>query len=217
MRTVPNSAGPGRTIRQERGYKSYQAFIDTGFKLLELQEFASITIAELARQAGYSVGAFYARFHSKDEFLEAMVAQHIRERSQARRQLIENASKDEFVGSLIEDLVDWYWRRRGFWRAALMRSVHDPDFWVPIDESAREFLAAIIGRIQTYAGRRLTRAQTANVTFAVHMVLGMVNNRIVNRPRPSLIGTETFARDLARAFRLIADYDNLVGIAARAD
>ena len=202
--------GPGLAIKQERGRKTYQALIAAGFKLLERREFESITIVDVSRVAGYSVGAFYARFKSKDEFFEAMIAHHIEERRVARTKLLDSAPRDELIPQLIEQLVDSYWRRRQFWRAALMRCVRDPTFWAPIHRSAQEFVGLVIGRIQADAGRGLTEAESENIRFAIHMVFGMVNNRIVNRPRPSWIGNSTFVANLTRAFRLVADYDRLM-------
>ena len=63
---------PELRIRQKRGRVTYDALIDTAFTLLEQKEFDEISIAELAQKAGYSVGAFYARFHSKNELFDAM-------------------------------------------------------------------------------------------------------------------------------------------------
>jgi AcrR family transcriptional regulator len=93
--------GPGIAIKQERGRKTYQALIAAGFKLLEKREFESITIVDVSRVAGYSVGAFYARFKSKDEFFEAMIAHHIQERRASRIKLLESAPRDDLVPRLI--------------------------------------------------------------------------------------------------------------------
>jgi AcrR family transcriptional regulator len=211
-KTAPETPpGPGIAIKQERGRKTYQALIAAGFKLLERREFEAITIVDVSRVAGYSVGAFYARFKSKDEFFEAMIAHHIQERRASRIKLLESAPRDELVPQLIEQLVDSYWRRRQFWRAALMRCARDPSFWAPIHRSAQEFVGLVTGRIQADAGRSLTEPECENIRFAIHMVFGMVNNRIVNRPRPSLIGNSTFVANLTRAFRLVSDYDRLMG------
>ena len=201
--------GPGRTIRQDRSRRTYRSLLAAGFALLETSEFEAITIAAIAKQAGYSVGAFYARFRNKDEFFDAMLAEHIRERSEARRKLLDDTSHDRLVDDLIEDLVGYYWKRRGFWRAVLMRSAHDPEFFAPIRESSREFVDLLTKRLQTDANRRLSKTERANIRFAAHMVLGMVNNRIVNRPQPSLIGHSTFVANLSRAFRLVSGFDAL--------
>jgi AcrR family transcriptional regulator len=205
------AAGPGRQIRQKRGRKTYDALIATGFKLLENREFESITVAELAQAAGYSVGAFYARFHSKDEFLEAMVAHHLRARSESREQILATVPRGALVHALIDDLAKYYWQRRGFWRAALMRSTGDPEFWEPIQHHAREFFAAVLARIQSDAGRRLTKTERRHVRFALQLVLATINNAIVNRPNPNVTGQAAFVKDLERAFRRVSDYDRLIG------
>lgn len=209
MTDVSLPLGPGRAISQHRSRKTYEALIATGFRLLEQQEFESITIADIAREAGYSVGAFYARFQSKDEYFEAMVAQHLQERADARRKLFDTAPANALPETIIKNIVDYYWRQRRFWRAALMRSTNDPAFWEPINQSGEDFLELLTARIQNDSGRALTAVERKNVGFATHMVLSVLNNRIVNRPHPSLIDHENFVADLVRAFRLVSDYDRI--------
>ena len=50
----------GLGIKQSRSKKTYDALIKTAFRLLKKRDFDSITVAELSKSAGYSVGAFYA-------------------------------------------------------------------------------------------------------------------------------------------------------------
>jgi AcrR family transcriptional regulator len=203
-------AAPGLEIRQKRSRKTYNALIATGFALLEKREFEAITIAELAQAAGYSVGAFYARFKSKDEFFQALIAHHLEERYEAREEILGKAPVDRLVGVLVGNLVTYYWKRRRFWRAALMRSTYDTGSWDGILKQAQEFGAALIARIEQDAKRRLTKTERANVLFAFHLVLSTINNRIVNRPLPTNEGQEALIADLERAFRLVSAYDDLV-------
>lgn len=210
-------ASPGKRIRQSRGRKTYDALVATGFKLLEKEEFESITIAELAKAAGYSVGAFYARFHSKDEFFDAMIAHHLDHRTKVRDRLLATVSNEELVNELIKDLVGYYWRRRRFWRAALVRSIKDPEFWAPISQHGRDLAKLLISRISQHAQRKLTANEDRNVRFAFQIVLGTINNAIINSPGPIFIGQALFVDNLARAFRLVADYDQLVGLRSGAD
>ena len=203
---------PGRRIAQRRGQETYDRLIETGFKLLQQQEFEAITIAILARAAGYSVGAFYARFHSKDEFFDAMIATHLASRTKARAALMTATADDDLVNALIEDTVTYYWKRRRFWRAALMRSIRDADFWEPIRNQGHELADSLIARIQARMGRPLTQEEDANVRFAFQLVLGTINNAIINRPGPVFIGQTQFIENMARAFRLVSDYDRLMDI-----
>jgi AcrR family transcriptional regulator len=210
MSEVIAGEAPGRKISQRRGQKTYDALIATGFKLLEHRELESLPIAELAQKAGYSVGAFYARFRSKDEFFDAMIAHHLKQRKTARDRIFATAADDTLISELIEDLVTSYWKRRRFWRAALMRSMRDPEFWEPIRRHGHDLANALIARIAKQ--RKLPEAAETNIRFAFQIALGTINNTIINRPGPIFMGQELFVKNLARAFRLVSGYDELVGI-----
>ncbi len=201
---------PERRIRQKRSQVTYDALIETAFGLLEDKEFDEISIAELAQKAGYSVGAFYARFRSKDELFDAMVVRHLENRRKMRREQFVTLGDAELIHELLDETVRYYWGRRRFWRAALIRSIRDPEFWVPIRKLSHEFADTIIGRIATHAQRALTRAEDANVRFAVQLAFGLINNTILNRPGPFLLDQTLFIENLVRAFRLVSGYDDLV-------
>jgi AcrR family transcriptional regulator len=216
MKTVRAPAVLGRAVRQRRSQKTYDALISTGFKLLEKREFESISVAELVQAAGYSVGAFYSRFRSKDEFFEALVAHHLEERAQAHEALLERSPpSDDWIVALIGDLATYYWRRRRFWRAALVRVGHDPSSWQPIRTQAQFIYTSLVARIQRDARRPLTKEECTNIRFAFQLVLSAVNNRIMNRPRPSFIGQADFIAYLVRAFRLVSEYDTLIRPSAK--
>jgi AcrR family transcriptional regulator len=203
------SLSPDRRIKQKRGRKTYDALIEAAFALLEERELATISIAELARTAGYSVGAFYARFRSKNEFFDAMVAHHLEYRTEARNRLLASEPSHALLNALIEELVQYYWARRRFWRAALTRATRDPDFWEPIRAHGRQFAEVLIERIVKQARRPLTEQEATNVRFASQLALGTINNAILNQPGPIFLGQELFVENLVRAFRLVSDYDNL--------
>lgn len=214
-RDVP-APTPARRIKQKRGRRTYDALIAAGFKLLEHRELEAITIAELARSAGYSVGAFYARFHSKDEFFDAMIAHHMEQRTKTREQLFATVPNERLVNEFIENLVTYYWKHRRFWRAALTRSIRDPKFWEPIRAHGHEYANLLVARISDSAGRRLTKAEDTNIRFAFQIALGTINNAIINSPGPVFLGQALFVENLTRAFRLVSDFDNLVGSEERA-
>jgi AcrR family transcriptional regulator len=210
--TAADAVSPARRIKQSRGRRTYDALIETGFKLLEHNDLESIPIAELAKAAGYSVGAFYARFQSKNEFFAALIAHHLEHRVRARDRLLANAPDQTLIDELMNDFVAYYWKRRRFWRAVLARSSRDARFWEPIRQDGREFDDRLMDRMTQRAGRPLTNAERTNVSFAFQLARGTINNAILNRPGPIFIGHDLFVRNLARAFRLVSDYDRLIGI-----
>lgn len=209
MSAVATALASSKRVRQRRSQKTYDALIGTTFKLLQQREFDAISIAELAQKAGYSVGAFYARFRSKDELFDALLAQHIEDRFAARTRIFANATDESLVGDLMEDLVEYYWARRRFWRAALIRSMKDPEFWEPVRRQGLEFGAWLIERISGRAGRSMTEPEQANVRFALQLALGTINNTIINRPGPIFMEQVLFVEQLARAFRLVSGYDTV--------
>jgi AcrR family transcriptional regulator len=212
LESPPMSETPvvlGKRIKQKRSQKTFDSLIATAFKLLERQEFEDISIAELTRHAGYSVGAFYARFESKDELFDAMVLQHMDNRRKTRSRQFATLSDDALIRALIKDTVHYYWTRRRFWRAALIRSIRDPDFWEPLRKLGHGLANMIIDRMAGSAGRPLTETEETNVRFAVQIALGTINNTIINRPGPVFMGQTVFVENLARAFRLVSGYDEL--------
>ena len=209
MSSVGTVLASSKRVRQKRSQKTYDALIATTFKLLQQREFDAISIAELAQKAGYSVGAFYARFRSKDELFDALLAQHLEDRHTARTRIFADATDEKLVGDLMEDLVDYYWTRRRFWRAALIRSMKEPKFWEPVRRQGLEFGAWLIERISGRAGRPLTEPEQANVRFALQLTLGTINNTIINRPGPIFMEQVLFVEQLTRAFRLVSGYDTV--------
>lgn len=209
MSKADTKDSPAQRIKQQRGQRTYDALIETGFTLLEHKELESISIAELAKAAGYSVGAFYARFRSKDEFFDAMIAHHLEYRTRERDRLLATVPDDRLIDELIEELVTYYWKRRRFWRAALVRSIRDPKFWEPIRQHGRVFADLLVERINKRAQRPLTKSERLNVSFAFQLALGTINNAILNRPGPIFIEQDLFIQNLARAFRLVSDFDRL--------
>jgi AcrR family transcriptional regulator len=201
-------AARGR-IRQKRSQKTYEALIATAFKLLEKREFDDVSVAELTHKAGYSVGAFYARFKSKDELFDAMVVSHIEDRRASRKKQFAAEPDTSLVRALMAETVNYYWARRRFWRAALIRSIRDLDFWEPLRKLGHELADMMIERMAARAKRPLTEAEQTNVRFAVQLALGTINNTIINRPGPIFMDQALFVDNLERAFRLVSGYDAL--------
>ncbi len=195
---------PGLSIKQDRSKKTYDALIKTCFRLLKKQEYDSITVADLAKSAGYSVGAFYARFRSKDEFFDAMINYHFKDRAKTLEYIFSTFHNDNLIDKLIEDIVHYFSTNQKFWRAALVRSMRDPDFWVPIRESGHEVAGRVLKKLSEQIGRLLTELEETNVRFAFQITFGTINNSIINQPGPIFMNQELFVEKLTRAFRLIS-------------
>jgi AcrR family transcriptional regulator len=200
---------PGLSIKQNRSQKTYNSLIKTGFQLLKKRDLDSITVSELSQSAGYSVGAFYTRFRSKDEFLDALVAHHLIARHATSEHLFSTLHNDDLIDELIKDIVHYFFINQKFWRAALVRSMRDPEFWAPIRQSGHELASRVVGRLSEQINRTLTESEETNVRFAFQITLGTINNTIINQPGPIFMKQKLFVEKLTRAFRLVSDYDNI--------
>jgi len=202
------TGSPVLNIKQMRSKKTYDALIKTGFRLLKKREWDSITVAELSRSAGYSVGAFYARFRSKEELLDALAAHHRKVRKTALEHFFSSHNNDDFIDELIKDIVHYHWNNRNFWRTAQVRGMRDPEFWAPIRQTGHDVASKTIEILSEQADRQLTDEEEINVRFAFQITFGTLNNTLINRPGPIFMDQELFVEKLTQAFRLISNCDN---------
>lgn len=210
IKQTPRNKSHGRKIKQQRGHLTYDALVNTGFRLLEKKDLEKISVAELSREAGYSVGAFYARFHSKDEFFEALVHEHLRIRTETLESLYANIPRDTLIEDLIENMANYYWSHRQFWRTVLVKSARDPSFWEPFREHFLESTRRFIDRLYLENERSLTEREEANIYFAFQVVLSTINNTIYNQSGPIIMGQKLFIEELIRTFSLVSDFENVV-------
>jgi len=178
--------------------------------MLEQRDLQDISVAELAVEAGYSVGAFYARFRSKDEFFDALVAEHLNTRTQVQQELYANPPAQDLPGRLFHNVVNYYWEHRMFWRAVIARSLRDPDSWTLMRKHREESIQRFNGAVERLAGRPLTEHEVDNIAFAFQVTLGTVDITVVNQPGPLFMGQEQFIEQLTRAFILVSGYDSIV-------
>lgn len=204
----------GRAIKQQRGHQTYTALIEAGFRLLQSKDLDRISIAELSTSAGYSIGAFYARFRSKDEFFDALVEWHLQQRSETLDRLYEKLPLDALVPQLIKNIADYYRKNRRFWRAAQIRNVRDPVFAKTFRENFGFRSNRFIGHLENVLGRQLTRSEQAAVVFAFQLVMGSVNNAAFNESGPIQLGQKLYVQEMQRAFALVSGMDALLAEAS---
>lgn len=115
---------------QERSKRTYDRLLRAATGILRDKSFDETTLSEIAARANVTVGAFYARFGSKEALLE-----HLEERVYRRTEADLGAAGDEIELGRLADVVRAYVRtiaiiyetERGVIRALLTRSRSDPE------------------------------------------------------------------------------------------
>jgi AcrR family transcriptional regulator len=208
---APGTRPQKLAIKQERGHITYDALLEAGFKLLMTRDIEDISIFELSRVAGYSVGAFYARFRSKDEFFDALINRHLEVRTDTQKRLVASLPRHALVNDLISNVVDYYWDHHIFWRAVLRRTLRDPAYWEPFRQHFNESTQRFLERVEAEIERPLSEKEIRNITFAFQTTLGTINIAIINQPGPVFIGQALFKEELTRAYIQISGLDALLG------
>jgi AcrR family transcriptional regulator len=200
----------GLPYKQGRSKHTYDAMVSAGFKLLEERDFQDISIADLTQEAGYSVGAFYARFRSKDEFFDVLVAQHLDNRTATQIALFATLPRAELLSKLVEDIVGYYWQYRKFWRAVLLRSVRDPEFYNPMRQHRQDTTQRFIQHLAQETGRELYSGECGNIAFAFMVVYGTLDSIVINEPGELPMDQAQFTANLTRTFALVSGAGTLL-------
>jgi AcrR family transcriptional regulator len=117
--------------KQARSERTLQRLLDAAEALIKEKGHATVSIPEIARRAGSSVGGFYARFRDKNELLRALEERHFIELSQRVEALADarrwaHAATVDIVDAAVAELVTVTRERRHMIAAFLVRAVEDP-------------------------------------------------------------------------------------------
>ena len=191
--------------KQDRSRKTRDALMAATWKLLQAHPWQAISINDIVKAAGSSVGAFYSRFTDKEALLEAMGAEWLEARWVHRAEGFASLQPEEdFAAYAILSSYNHLLRYQNFWRAVLVKGATDPVFWEPFRASGRQTMQLTIDCHRHRIGRELTEEETGNIRFAFQMANGVINNGIVNRPGPLLPGTPEFEAALVRGFKAVS-------------
>src|SRR5262245_50018865 len=127
---MPSSA---RAPRQSRSRATLDRLLDATGAVLAEKPFEDASVAEIARRAGSSVGAFYGRFPDKESLLDCFDKRFFELARASCDEFFDSdgwnaASLDDSVALLLSLLVANHRRHQGVLRALLQRQRSDPRF-----------------------------------------------------------------------------------------
>ncbi len=191
--------------KQARSRKTRDALIAATWKLLQSHPWQDISINDIVKAGGSSVGAFYSRFKDKEALLESLAAEWLEARWAQRAEGFGALTDDaDYAAYGILSSYQHLLHHQNFWRAVLVKGASDPGFWEPFRASGLQTMQLTIDRHRRHIGRDLTDAEIRNIRFAFQMANGAINNGIVNRPGPLFPGTPEFEAALVRGFKAVS-------------
>lgn len=124
-----------RPPRQARSHLTLGRILDAAESLLLEKHWEEASVAEIAKRAGSSVGAFYTRFRDKDALLSALHERFVEEAMATAdyamsAQRWEKASITEIVRELVAFQVRIQDQRRGLLRAIALRATESAELQI---------------------------------------------------------------------------------------
>jgi len=193
--------------RQSRSLKTQEGFIEAGWAIVRGQSWESISVTDIAKRAKRSVGVFYQRFGSKEDFLSVLLHRWIE--SSFATTLFDRPweSADALIDGYLTDTFTRIRDNRFLWRAALQRALDDARSWEPFRElaaSRRQRLAQGIGQLR---GRELSDDERKRMALALQVFNSMINNALLNNPGPLKVEDPEFLPTMLGLFRTVSRLD----------
>ncbi len=171
---------------QQRSVRIRDSFINAGIDLLNEERLHQVTITNLAKLCGCSVGSFYTRFEDKEAYFRALrvATIHACNEEIERRvsvQALQKIGPKRGLEELVNLMSDLFTSRfRGVLRESLLRILEPDDPWAPMRDSARGIMAnyhqAFEHEFRGYKPKEARR----RLSFCFQMIVGVLQNDLVN-------------------------------------
>jgi len=188
---------------QDRSRRTAERFLDAAFKLLESKTFDELSVADLAREAGRSVGAFYQRFGSKDDFLVVLLVAYFETRETSFAKILAEAKDVGLVETVLTDNFTSIMHNRNLWHAALRRSAQAPGFWSQFHRYVQRRPQLMAARIGELRGEPLSEAEVFRMSMALQVFNSVINNQMMNNPGPLTPDRPDFLPKLLAVFEAV--------------
>ncbi len=166
-----------RPAQQSRALKTSDAIISAGLDLLRDGDFEAVTVADIARKAGVSVGGFYARFEGKEALLHALAADVLNDCSSAldralSHKVMARASVKDVLHAYVSTMVRKFRQHRNAIRQIIRHArAGDPLHGLAV----RDFNDRVHGRLRALLQERKALIAHADPDFAINFGLFMVS------------------------------------------
>ncbi len=197
---------PGlRPTQQQRSRELVVRLMNDGLALLKDQDFDGLSIEALCSRSGTTVGSFYARFESKDAFIDALQRLVVEGR---RRELALLYASDRVPRDNLGHLLNWItkggiiWVRQheGLVRASLRRAGSDRQSWTPMRELGRLQVEHALPIVASLVAARRNGVKHVSVQGVVEALV--FGTQLSKGPQRIVIAV---AHDLAKAAVLVRE------------
>lgn len=173
-----------RAPHQDRSRKTLERLLDAAEALLQERGFEAVSVAEIARAAGSSVGAFYARFRDKNGLLNHLHERFCEEAMATADHALAperwHAADAEAILIAVVGFMEAIHRTRsGMFRAFLLVGCHDPQFMERDARLSAYFLERLTALLMERRAEIGHPRPAVAIAFGVELIAGVLRDRYV--------------------------------------
>lgn len=178
-----------RAPRQSRAHASTEALLDAGLECLERQGPSGLSVAQVATQAGSSVGSFYFRFQDKETFVRAVLQRGAARIAAEVEAMIEHAEAShatpaELIGAFASLSLIVLERHRHMFAMFIRRGLDNEEAWEGVARFGPQVLDRLVQALARYPEMAKIPDWQQKVRFSVHAARAAVVARYYNPHAP---------------------------------
>jgi AcrR family transcriptional regulator len=174
--------------QQRRSQETTVALLEAAAVMLRERSLDELSIEDLCRRVGVTIGAFYGRFESKDAFFSALMSLAARKALAAVRGAVADDNNvdtglQEACRRVVEVAVDVVRRNVGVVRAASQYESVFPERWGTIRATGSAMADLATPLLLARMGRGRIEAKARSIGFAFQMMFGTLLNAVLHKPK----------------------------------
>lgn len=170
------------------------------------RDFDAIAIRDLARAGGCSVGSFYYRFGTKEEFFDLLLDDMIAQRQGEVQATLVSVHVDQLPAALARGALATHRANAGLLRSAIKKQLAGEGKWERVSAMGRRIAAGYSARVVAERDPPPTAAQLEHIAFSFMWLYGLLTQSVMGLN--TIFGMESafFEQEAVTAFeRSIAD------------
>jgi len=197
-----------RPPQQARSQETLERLLDAAERLVTEKGFEDTPVAEIARRAGSSVGAFYARFPDKRALLHALYDRYYEQAIATADAALEPARWEgaqigEILAAVVRFLVSIYREQAGLIRAFVIQNHSDASFQARRDRLSHYVSERLSALLLARRGEIAHPDPEKAAAFGLTLVFSTLDSVMLFgelRSGALALGDDELARELSRAY-----------------
>ena len=174
--------------QQRRSQETTVALLEAAAVMLHERSLDELSIEDLCKRVGVTIGAFYGRFENRDAFFSALMSLAARKALAAVRAAVADEDNlgtglEEACRRVVEIAVDVVRRNVGVVRAASQYESIYPERWGTIRTTGSAMVDLAKPLLLARMGRGRVAAKERSIGFAFQMMFGTLVNAVLHKPK----------------------------------